>query len=161
MTDKGEPGENDKIGITLWRVNSKGKLTDLLYSSAWSGANTTEKLLAGGNLVVHSGFSFWTTDSGLKSALIDPANVQPVIKVYPNPFIDRLLFEFVSPDDTQAHIDVYDITGRLVRTVFDGTVEEGVTYNAEFIPAESSTGIYLYRLLLGDMVYTGKVICRR
>jgi hypothetical protein len=47
MTDKGEPGSNDTIGITLWNGNT------LLFSSEWTGAKTLEKPLTGGNLVVH------------------------------------------------------------------------------------------------------------
>ncbi|HSW42484.1 MAG TPA: S8 family serine peptidase [Patescibacteria group bacterium] len=47
MTDKGEPGAFDSIGFTLWDGST------LLFSSNWSGAMTTEKVLTGGNLVVH------------------------------------------------------------------------------------------------------------
>jgi hypothetical protein len=47
MTDKGEPGSNDTIGITLWNGNA------LLFSSEWTGAKTQEEPLDGGNLVVH------------------------------------------------------------------------------------------------------------
>ena len=47
MTDKGEPGSNDTIGVTLWDGNK------LLFSSEWKGAKTSEKVLGGGNLVVH------------------------------------------------------------------------------------------------------------
>ena len=47
MTDKGEPGSNDSIGITLWGG------PELLFSSEWTGAVTVEKTIAGGNLVVH------------------------------------------------------------------------------------------------------------
>jgi hypothetical protein len=47
MTDKGEPGSNDTIGITLWDGSK------LAFSSEWTGAKTLEKVLDGGNLVVH------------------------------------------------------------------------------------------------------------
>ena len=47
MTDKGEPGSNDTIGVTLWDGNK------LVFSSEWKGAKTSEKVLNGGNLVVH------------------------------------------------------------------------------------------------------------
>jgi hypothetical protein len=47
ITDKGEPGSSDLIGITLWNGNT------LLFSSEWNGATTLDQLLAGGNLVVH------------------------------------------------------------------------------------------------------------
>jgi hypothetical protein len=47
LTDKGEPGSNDSIGVTLWNGNT------LLFSSEWTGSKTDEKTLGGGNLVVH------------------------------------------------------------------------------------------------------------
>jgi hypothetical protein len=47
LTDKGEPGSSDTLGITLWDGNT------LLFSSEWNGAQTLEQLLGGGNLVVH------------------------------------------------------------------------------------------------------------
>jgi hypothetical protein len=49
ITDRGEPGSADSIGIALWRRD------ELLFSSRWNGTRTTEQTLAGGNLVVHSG----------------------------------------------------------------------------------------------------------
>ena len=48
LTDKGEPGRNDTIGITLYE-NGTGKM---LFSSNWSGIATIEQLINGGNLVV-------------------------------------------------------------------------------------------------------------
>ncbi len=47
ITDKGEPGTNDSIGVTLWSGNT------LVFSSEWNGAKTLEKNLDGGNTVVH------------------------------------------------------------------------------------------------------------
>jgi hypothetical protein len=47
MTDKGEPGSSDTIGVTLWDGNK------LLFSSEWKGSKTVEQILRGGNLVVH------------------------------------------------------------------------------------------------------------
>jgi hypothetical protein len=47
MTDNGEPGENDTIAITLWRKNGT-----LLFSSNWTGVETLEQSVAGGNLQV-------------------------------------------------------------------------------------------------------------
>jgi len=48
MTDKGEPGNMDTIGITVW--NKQG---GLWFSSNFNGTATVEQLLNGGNLVVH------------------------------------------------------------------------------------------------------------
>jgi hypothetical protein len=47
MSDAGEPGSKDQIGITVWN-----KAGGLWFSSNWDGAKTAEQLLGGGNLVV-------------------------------------------------------------------------------------------------------------
>jgi hypothetical protein len=47
MTDRGEPGANDSIGLTLWSETNR-----LLYSSNWNGSTTVEQKLGGGNLQV-------------------------------------------------------------------------------------------------------------
>ena len=47
LTDKGEPGNTDTIGITVWD-NAGG----LLFASNWNGTRTIEQILGGGNLVV-------------------------------------------------------------------------------------------------------------
>lgn len=80
------------------------------------------------------------------------------LKVYPNPFTDRLRFEFVSPVNFNAFIDIFDITGRLVRNIFEGRIEGGVYYDVEFKPETSVGGIYIYRMTLGEKVYNGKVV---
>jgi len=48
MTDNGEPGSGDAIGITVWNKNG-----GLWFSSNWNGTKTVEQLLGGGNLVIH------------------------------------------------------------------------------------------------------------
>ncbi|HET7080933.1 MAG TPA: hypothetical protein VFM49_26170 [Chloroflexia bacterium] len=48
MTDRGEPGANDTLGITVWNRNGA-----LWYASNWNGTRTVEQVLGGGNLAVH------------------------------------------------------------------------------------------------------------
>jgi hypothetical protein len=48
LTDKGEPGSADTMGITVYANNTGA----LLFSSNWNGTSTVEQLLGGGNLVV-------------------------------------------------------------------------------------------------------------
>jgi pimeloyl-ACP methyl ester carboxylesterase len=47
MTDRGEPGAADGIGVSVW--NKSG---GLWFSSNWNGTRTLEQTLAGGNVVV-------------------------------------------------------------------------------------------------------------
>jgi hypothetical protein len=48
MTDRGEPGANDSIGIAVW-----GHSGTLLFSSNWDGTQTVEQTVGAGNLQVH------------------------------------------------------------------------------------------------------------
>ena len=161
LTDKGEPGSMDQIAISLY----DGSI--LLYSSNWTGMQTGEILLAGGNILVHSGFSLGSVpaatafNTGKKSAEIatgvDPEFNYSDLKVYPNPFSDRVRFEFVSPDAVNAQIYIYDMAGRRIETVFEGPVEGGVINKVDFIPRAIANGMYMYRMILGKTVYDGKI----
>ena len=83
------------------------------------------------------------------------------LKVYPNPFSDKVTFEFISPFDVNARIDIYDLTGRLVHTLIDNQIKAGEIYNAEFIPKATVNSIYLYRVTLGKEVFNGKVMFKK
>lgn len=48
MSDNGEPGTNDTIGVTVWN-----KTGGLWFSSNWTGTKTVQQSLGGGDLVVH------------------------------------------------------------------------------------------------------------
>ena len=59
-----------------------------------------------------------------KSAEIDSPQIEVhELKVYPNPFSDRLRFEFVATEDVNARIDMYDMSGRMVKTIFEQPVQ--------------------------------------
>jgi hypothetical protein len=85
----------------------------------------------------------------------------PELKVYPNPFSDKLRFEFVSPESVNARIDIYDLTGRIVKTIFEQPIESGVSYEAEFKPDDVISGMYIYRLTLGKNIYNGKAVYKK
>jgi hypothetical protein len=60
-----------------------------------------------------------------------------------------------------ARIDLYDMTGRLVKTIFDQPIEGGVNYEADFKPETIISGMYIYRMTMGDAVYNGKVVFKK
>jgi hypothetical protein len=108
---------------------------------------------------------YCTYTTSTKSAEIATAITPEIeladLKVYPNPFSDRLRFEFVSPESVNARIDLYDMTGRMVKNIFEQPIEGGVSYEAEFKPETIINGMYIYRLIMGETVYNGKVIFKK
>ncbi|OUR92062.1 hypothetical protein A9Q87_08160, partial [Flavobacteriales bacterium 34_180_T64] len=97
MTDRGEPGTDDSIGFNLTKTNGV-----LLYSSNWSGLRTDEMTLAGGNLVVHSGYSM--------ARLIDVFEVLS----WPNPTDSFFNLKINTNSQEMVKITIFDINSRLI-----------------------------------------------
>lgn len=64
---------------------------------------------------------------------------------YPNPFNPVTRIAFTLPRAAQVELAVYDIGGRLVRTLVSGSLGSG-RHEAEFDASGLATGVYLYRL---------------
>jgi hypothetical protein len=112
--------------------------------------------LAAGNVVIHK--------SPLKSGEVAEFGFDdnsPNLKVYPNPFSKYLRFEFVSPEAVDARIDIFDVTGRMVKTIFEQPIEGGVSYEAEFKPETEVSDMYIYRMVMGDAFYNGTVTYKK
>lgn len=71
----------------------------------------------------------------------------------PNPFNPRTTIRFTIPATGIVNLAIYDVNGRLVRTLVDGTVEAGmheVVWDARDERGhEVASGVYLYRLTNG------------
>ncbi len=157
LTDRGEPGANDAIGFTLWRMNNKGKPSILVYSSSWNGVKTLEQQLDGGNLVVHSGF-------GKVAELSDPIIAESVIsdglndlKVYPNPSGGPVTFSFILEHSGMTTIDIYSSTGQVVQRAWEGYVKGGMSQVVDY-EGNLANGLYFIQLRSGGQVKTTRLI---
>ena len=114
-----------------------------------------------GNAV--SGNDFTTGKTTTKSIEIDGGtltvdNAEPDLKVYPNPFREKLNFDFTAGKDSHALLEIYDVRGRKLETIYNEKVYAGQNYHWEYFPAISTTGVLFYRLILNDQAMTGKVL---
>jgi len=76
---------------------------------------------------------------------------------FPNPFNAITNISYLATRPAWAHLEIYDITGRLVETLYDGSIGAGehtVTWNA----ANYSTGIYFYRLAIDSKTETRTMV---
>jgi hypothetical protein len=76
---------------------------------------------------------------------------------YPNPFREQTTIEYVLPETRYVQLGLFDVLGRKVRTLvnevqFSGQQRERL--NAERL----ASGVYYYRLEVGDHADTGKVV---
>ena len=68
---------------------------------------------------------------------------------YPNPYNSVTVISFTIPIRTHVILDIYDITGREVRNLVNGYREKDV-YSLKFNAKNLSSGIYFYRLKIGN-----------
>ena len=63
---------------------------------------------------------------------------------YPNPATDQLTIDIVLPSREEITVDLYSQTGQLIKKVFSGTAETGLT-RLDVTVAELSGGFYYLR----------------
>ncbi len=116
MTDKGEPGNTDMIGITL--LNG----SNLVYSSNWVSTQTNELVLNGGNLIVHNGvvcpnaFVNNTSQSSQRGGTTGDATDELNVTVYPNPSSTDFAIQVTSQSNEPVIIRVTDVSGKLIES---------------------------------------------
>jgi hypothetical protein len=118
MTDAGDPGSSDKIGIVVY--NKSG---GVWFSSNWNGTSTIQQTLGGGNLVVHGSAlnsgntTARTTEVITQAATIIPAPDHFAVKVLGNPAVMHFTVLVESSKNDEFEMKVYDLTGRQIQTV--------------------------------------------
>jgi flagellar hook assembly protein FlgD len=83
----------------------------------------------------------------------------------PNPVKGATTIRFELPQRTETSLKVYDVNGRLVRTLFDEVKDAGaftVQWNGmDGLGRTLPAGVYFYRLSAGEQVATRKLILTR
>lgn len=81
-------------------------------------------------------------------------NGQVLSANYPNPFNPATVITFHLPERTDVSLSVYDLLGRKVATLVDGTAKQAGEHSVLFDASALSSGIYLYRLQTGSHITT-------
>ncbi len=83
------------------------------------------------------------------------------VQAYPNPFNPHTFFRFKIPKASPVKLHIFNLSGQLVRTLVDDDLPQGVhqrRWNGRNYAGYSvASGVYLYRLQVGEKVYNGRV----
>jgi hypothetical protein len=80
------------------------------------------------------------------------------VQAYPNPFTDKVRFTILSPVAGKAQLDVYNMLGQKLQTVYSGYVQAHMSQSVEFnIPARAQQNL-IYILQVGNERLTGKLL---
>ena len=74
-------------------------------------------------------------------------------KIYPNPFNQTTQISFDVQKNCYVTLKVYDVLGRLLSTLVNRNMNEG-RYKVQFNGKGLSSGIYLYRIEMGNVSET-------
>ena len=77
---------------------------------------------------------------------------------YPNPFNPSTKVQFTIPENGNVRLNVYNVIGQKVATLFDGAAEAGTLYTANFNASNMSSGIYFNVLEFGNQHITHKMM---
>jgi hypothetical protein len=76
---------------------------------------------------------------------------------YPNPFNPTAIIKYDLPKDVKINIKVYDLLGRLVKTLVNEYKKAGY-YEEKFDGANLASGVYFYRIEAGNFVDSKKMV---
>ncbi|MEL6443774.1 MAG: DUF4331 family protein [Bacteroidota bacterium] len=72
---------------------------------------------------------------------------------YPNPFTPSTTISYRVPEAGDVRLDVFDVQGRLVRTLVSERMARG-TYEVDWDAQDLASGTYVYRLMVDDRTLT-------
>jgi hypothetical protein len=82
----------------------------------------------------------------------------PTVSAYPNPFNDKVKFVIQSPVSGRATLEVFNMLGQKIRTVFNGQLFAGQQQIVEFnVPIMSRVNM-VYILKVNGQQLVGKLI---
>ena len=153
-------GSDSVITSQRLAVNEWLKLGDFQYKagdvggvmvSSLPGADTSQYLVADAVMLRRS-----VDIAGIKEGLSAPHAFR-LFQNYPNPFNPTTIINFQLPTSGFVTLRIYDVIGRLVETLVDGTEVSG-NHQVIFNGSRVSSGVYFCRLTAGDHSAVNKML---
>ena len=91
-----------------------------------------------------------------KVLITEPSNL--AVTAYPNPFSDKVKFIIETPVAGMATLDVYNIIGQKLHTVYQGYLFAGAKQAIDYNVPSSFKGALIYTLTIGNKQINGKLV---
>jgi transglutaminase/protease-like cytokinesis protein 3 len=90
------------------------------------------------------------------SLITEPAKLS--VTAYPNPFNNKVKFIIESPVAGTATLDVYNLVGQKLQTVYQGYLFAGAKQLIDYNVPSSYKGALIYTLKIGNQEINGKLV---
>lgn len=81
-----------------------------------------------------------------------------VMNVYPNPAREAAVVEFNIPTEGQVTIEIYNLVGQKVKTLYNDIATEGQTHVVKINSMDYEAGVYYVRLNTGSETISQKIV---
>jgi hypothetical protein len=106
----------------------------------------------------------FTINSPLGAGVVD--DVKPTVFALrqnaPNPFAGTTMLRFDLPRDSQVRLDIFDVRGRLLKTLVDNSVPAGrysIGWDGRDATGQKvASGVYYYRIQTGEWTDTKTMV---
>jgi hypothetical protein len=148
-------------------TNGGGVLSSTNYNAAASVSQTAIGSLTGSNFLAYIGFWYPGILTGITEdktgETIEPnALVTRLYNARPNPFANQTAIRYSLSAKSKASLFIYDITGRLVKTLVNASIEPGVysiNWNGKNERDQQvASGVYFYQLKTDNYLKTNKLL---
>ena len=92
-----------------------------------------------------------------KTAVINIPGDETSVKAYPNPFSDKINFVVTNPESRKGTLEVYNLSGQRLATVYNGIIPAGTQVFELRMPVRQVAEL-IYVLNMGNKKVTGKVL---
>lgn len=154
----------DSLGARRWvrRYSSSGAFNDQGVAVALDTSGTI--YVAGsayGGAELNNIILFKFTDLGgavgVEHTLAEAPTEFSLSDNYPNPFNPETTIEFVLPQPLQVTLEVYDMLGKKIETLVEGTLVQG-RYRCVWNAGNVASGMYMVRLHAGEYSAVKKLL---
>jgi photosystem II stability/assembly factor-like uncharacterized protein len=158
----------------LWYTNYNTLFFSGDTGKTWTVQEFTLSNVGGRDIVIpNEGCGWFICDNGHVYRTMTPDRVttgtesRPVLpsvyrlsQNYPNPFNPSTTIKYELPKSSVVRMSVYDMLGREVSVLVNERREAGV-HEVKFDASGLSSGVYVYRLQVGDFVQSRKLLLLR
>ena len=131
----------DGIDWTVYNTSNSGLPDNYVFSIAIDGSGNKWIGTYGGGLAVYNEGGVISIESG-REMIVEAFLLH---QNYPNPFNPETTISYELPKESDITLTIYDITGRLVKTLVNEKREPGY-YSVHWDASQFSSGVYLYRI---------------
>jgi hypothetical protein len=80
------------------------------------------------------------------------------VVAYPNPFRDNLFINLVSKSNTEVEVEIFNVHGEKIETLYNGKIIKDLKYTFSFNPPASNDLLYFYKVKSASGVTQGKLL---